>query len=242
MPPSKTASGWTEAVGLFQEERMLRAGIRHGVTTRTLGDMKSAPQRREALRRAEISSEDSSLLRQVHGAGIVVVSAAAQPPRDVEGDGWLIDAAGFAVGVFIADCIPLFVWEESGRAAGVFHAGWRGVHAGMPRRAVEAFREIYGTPPARLKAAVGPRIGACCYKVGPEMSALFGPRSLTRRGEALHLDLGAEAKAQLVEAGLPEGEVSVSPECTACREDLFFSYRRQKTGGRMLAFMCRGSA
>lgn len=242
MPLSETASGWALAGGLFRDERMTRAGIRHGVTTRELGDMNTAAKRREALRRADISSEDSSLLRQVHGPGIVVVSASAPPPRDFEADGWLIDAPGFAVGVLVADCIPLFVWEESGRAAGVFHAGWRGVRAGMPFRAVEAFAQAYAIEPRRLRAAIGPRIGACCYKVGAEMAELFGSRSLARRGTALHLDLGAEVKAQLVEAGMAESAVSVSQECTACREDLFFSYRRQKSGERMLAFLSLGGS
>jgi polyphenol oxidase len=51
----------------------------------------------------------------------------------------------------------------------------------------------------------------------------------------VQLDLAAANRAMLIEAGVPEGSVSTAGFCTACRSDLFFSYRREKTTGRMMA-------
>ena len=51
----------------------------------------------------------------------------------------------------------------------------------------------------------------------------------------VQLDLRASNRWQLIDAGVPEGRISVSDLCTACRTDLLFSYRREgaKTGRLM---------
>jgi polyphenol oxidase len=51
----------------------------------------------------------------------------------------------------------------------------------------------------------------------------------------VHLDLIAANRAILAEAGIPARQISSSGYCTACRTDLFFSYRRERTTGRMMA-------
>jgi YfiH family protein len=52
----------------------------------------------------------------------------------------------------------------------------------------------------------------------------------------VQLDLRAANRWQLLDAGVPEGQIDVSDFCTACRTDILFSYRGEgvKTG-RMLA-------
>jgi YfiH family protein len=49
------------------------------------------------------------------------------------------------------------------------------------------------------------------------------------------LDLIAANCAILASAGVPPGNISSSNLCTACRSDLFFSYRHERTTGRMIA-------
>jgi purine-nucleoside/S-methyl-5'-thioadenosine phosphorylase / adenosine deaminase len=52
----------------------------------------------------------------------------------------------------------------------------------------------------------------------------------------LHLDLAAVACYQLEHAGVPRGQIDVADYCTACRTDLFYSYRKEGSlAGRMLA-------
>ncbi|MGB7753842.1 MAG: peptidoglycan editing factor PgeF [Candidatus Acidiferrales bacterium] len=50
-----------------------------------------------------------------------------------------------------------------------------------------------------------------------------------------HLDLIAANRAILEGAGISSKNISSSGFCTACRTDLFFSYRREQTTGRMMA-------
>jgi len=51
----------------------------------------------------------------------------------------------------------------------------------------------------------------------------------------VRLDLIAANRSILASAGLPEENISISGFCTSCRTDLFFSYRRERTTGRMMA-------
>lgn len=51
----------------------------------------------------------------------------------------------------------------------------------------------------------------------------------------VNLDLIAANRAILVEAGVPAPQISNPGFCTACRTDLFFSYRRERNTGRMMA-------
>jgi YfiH family protein len=51
----------------------------------------------------------------------------------------------------------------------------------------------------------------------------------------LHLDLIAANRAILAAAGIPPANIASSEHCTACRTDLFFSYRRERETGRMMA-------
>jgi len=51
----------------------------------------------------------------------------------------------------------------------------------------------------------------------------------------VHLDLVAANCAVLAQAGVPPANISQSGLCTSCRTDLFFSYRRERATGRLMA-------
>ena len=50
------------------------------------------------------------------------------------------------------------------------------------------------------------------------------------------VDLRRALTLQAVARGVPEIALTVSERCTSCASDLFFSHRRDPSGGRMLAF------
>ena len=52
---------------------------------------------------------------------------------------------------------------------------------------------------------------------------------------AAHLDLVAVTRDQLRNAGIRSANIQVADFCTACRTDLFFSYRKEGKTGRMIA-------
>jgi len=223
---------WIEKDGLLIEPRMTAQGIRHAFTTRKTGSMKSPELRKATAEKLGMTAPLT--LKQVHGVEILD----ADPVNaGKEGDGWLISKPGITAAVYTADCVPLFLWSDDGKAAGVFHAGWRGTEKKMAQAAVAAFRDRLGIPASRLNAATGAHINSCCFKVGEEFTKIFPASVLSRRGDALYMDLDAETRRQLVEAGVAADKIGAPAPCTACHADDYFSYRRDKQDARLLALL-----
>ena len=177
------------------------------------------------------------LLRQVHGATVVEAPWEGTP----EADAAVAAAPGVLLGIQTADCLPVLLVDPEGRRVAAVHAGWRGTVKGIAARAVEAL-VARGSRPEDLVAALGPGIGSCCYEVGEEVRAAFGPdgSAFFRPGPngRPHLDVRAANVRQLVEAGLRAEAIHHLAECTRCRADLYPSYRRDgKAAGRMISFV-----
>ena len=158
--------------------------------------------------------------RQVHGADVVVVDEAV--PGYVTGvaqaDGVATGTRDVAVGVHVADCLPIAVGGAGGVA--MLHGGWRGLAGGVVAEGVHALRALGAQ--GELEAVIGPGAGGCCYETAEEVRGLF--RSY-RASRGRLLDLKAVAGAQLREAGV--AGVRDLGICTICSErGRLFSHRR----------------
>lgn len=229
-----TAAGaWIEQDGFLLEPRLAALGLKHGFTTRRLGSMKLDSERQAAAALLELP--DPLLLKQVHG---VAIHRAAHSAHGLEGDGWTLGPGdeGLCVAVFTADCMPLYLWTDDGKYAGIFHAGWKGMAAGMPTKAVEALVER-GAKASRIQAAFAPHISVNVYKVGNELEKSFPESSFERNDNGLFLNLDHDARRQLAAAGVPARMIGPAAPCTLSNEDAYHSFRRAKDGARMLAFL-----
>ncbi len=177
------------------------------------------------------------LLQQVHGARVRRAPWTGRP----EADAAVAEAPGLLLGIETADCLPVLVVDPVRRAVAAAHAGWRGTASGVAREAVAAL-VAGGSRTGDLIAATGPAIGPCCYEVGDELRSAFGERGVDffrpgPRGRP-HLDVRAANERQLREAGIAEDRIHRVDDCTRCRADLYYSYRRDgKQAGRMINFI-----
>lgn len=183
--------------------------------------------------------------RQVHGTRVVRADECRSEPAP-EADAVISLEPGVPVGVVTADCVPVLLASRRGDAVAAVHAGWRGLAAGVVAQGVDALRRSGCRSP--LRAAIGPRIGGCCYEVdAPVLDALrgtFGAGALdaatrpVRAGHAL-LDLGALTAHALRQAGLLAEDVTLLPDCcTRCDPRRFHSYRREGVrAGRLCHFV-----
>jgi len=190
------------------------------------GTAEDGDGRDDPIARASISAElgiptDWARLRQVHGAGVFRAEA---PGPLGDGDAAFSNVPFLPMTVATADCLPVIL--ESDGAAGIAHAGWRGVVEGVVTALRDAMAEA-GFPP--LRAAIGPGIGPCCFEVGREVTERFdGFEALTTWGTG-SVDLPEAIVAQL--HGL---EIWRADVCTHC-EDGYRSYRRNRTDLRQVA-------
>jgi len=207
------------------------AGVRALVTTRAMGDLKSAEAR--ARLRRHLPGEPA-WLRQVHGTD--VVDAARPSSAGAAADASYAREKNIVCAVMAADCMPVLLAHDGGEAVAAAHAGWRGLCAGV----IEATIAAMSVGPGRVIAWLGPAIGPAAYEVGEEVRTAFLARDAhaatafraTRPGH-WHLDLYAVARQRLAAQGV--ARVFGRGFCTASDSARFFSYRRDKASERMAA-------
>jgi YfiH family protein len=174
---------------------------------------------------------------QVHGT---TICEAAEGGHRREGfDAFITDTANVFLCILTADCYPILLYDPEHNAAGAVHAGWKGTAANAAGKTVEAMKERFGSSPSSCLAYIGAGISGNAYEVGREVADRFSGKHLTALpdGRTL-LDLASANLDQLLEAGIPDSHIEVSPFCTVRNNRDFFSYRREKgQTGRMIALI-----
>jgi len=166
---------------------------------------------------------------QVHGTAVLVAESGdpAEPA-----DAVVTAVPGTAVGVLVADCVPVLLADAEAGVAGAAHAGRKGFVAGVLEAALEAMEKL-GARRSAIRAAVGPAAGACCYEVPAAMRADVGAVRPAAPATTLwgtpSLDLPGGCVALLREAGV--AAVATVGGCTIEDEDTY-SYRRNGVTGR----------
>ncbi|HYF83260.1 MAG TPA: peptidoglycan editing factor PgeF [Clostridia bacterium] len=163
------------------------------------------------------------------GKGITVSS-------DIENtDGLMTNIPGIPLITFYADCVPLFFLDTKQKAIAVTHSGWKGTVLKIGAKTIKQMAEVYGTMPKDCLVGIGPSIEMDCFEVGPEVAQEFRNASANWAEfikpfgyDKFKIDLWEINKQMLIEAGVPEENITISGYCTKCNEDLFFSYRRDK--------------
>jgi polyphenol oxidase len=222
------------------ESALLRtAGFRHGFSTRTF-DFR--PPSAHAVEGLSIVLRLDPLrvfqVTQVHGADVVVARGERDTMFDQRADALVAIEPGIAVGVRVADCVPILLADPKGGGVAAVHAGWRGLVAGVIENAVSLARE----QGAELTlAAIGPCIEACCFEVGRDVGEQIAkastPEAITRiDGDKAHVDLRRAARHKLVALGFMQANVEDVRGCTKHDAERFFSHRRDgEHAGRHLA-------
>jgi polyphenol oxidase len=227
----KTLGPWS----CYYLPQIEESGIVHGFMTKSSNTI--IADEGERFRFAEAFAASATvILQQEHGDEVHVIEKGERP---VAGDGLVMlekDAMGI---IKTADCLPVILYESSYPMAAVVHAGWRGTARRITEKALRRMIAI-GARRDRIGAIIGPGIGPCCYEVGGEVVADFRVAGFSEhvfatRNGATFLDL-KRANREMIEAAGIEHIDDVNL-CTSCRQDLFFSARRDKHAGRQVNFV-----
>jgi hypothetical protein len=148
-------------------------------------------------------------------------------------DAMITSVPGILLSVRTADCVPILLWDKSGRAVGTAHCGWRGTLDGLQAKTVRKMQETYGIKPDDLRAVLGSCIGECCYEVSPDFRQNFinalgseAEKHFTPAGQKYLCDLAGINIMLLKNAGIKPENIQPPPHCTCCSEN-YFSHRRQ---------------
>jgi YfiH family protein len=211
-------------------------GIRAFTTTREAGTFGLAgpdPVGEVMSRWTELQSELSQnarrlvIGRQVHGTRVLSHSGGWEGfLRTEEADGHIALEKGIALSVSVADCVPIFIAHPSGAVA-ILHSGWRGTASRIIDSGLAEFarRKL---PPDELMVHLGPAICGRCYEVSADVRAQLTGETANRPG---NVDLRSLLAEHAHDAGVLK--VTVSPYCTKCDNDRFFSHRAGDTGRQL---------
>ncbi len=194
-----------------------------------------AENRRRFLEEMGFSDGKLAASFQVHGSEIYH----ATQPGFVSGFDALVTATpGILVAVSVADCTPILIFDKKNQAVAAAHAGWKGTAAGIVSKTLDFLKKEFSTRPADCFAFVGACISEKTFEVGEEVAIHFSKNY--RRWDAgrgkFFVDLKNANRAQLLDFGLPPGQIEVSEACTVLQNEDFFSHRKERgTTGRMLA-------
>jgi YfiH family protein len=183
-------------------------------------------------------------VHQVHGNSVIRVEKGGEFKTGQRADALVSDDPSRLMAVRTADCVPILLASDDGKAVAAIHSGWRGIIANVVGNTLKALGSL-DVPAERLTAAIGPCIGKVAFEVGPEVVEAFehafgaeGASAVVRRnadGKG-RVDLREAIKLQLVAGGVPADQIDSTDRCTAFHRDEFFSHRREKgMTGRMAA-------
>ncbi len=160
-----------------------------------------------------------------------------------EGDAVITDRANVILGIKVADCVPILIFDTRRFVIGAVHAGWRGTSKGILKKTISRLEQRYNSRSEDLLLAIGPCIGQCCYEVGHDVIDAVvhetGPDNYyIKNGDKFMLDLQQANRLQAIRLGVPESQIEAIGECTSCQSDKYFSYRRdENVKGRQGGFI-----
>lgn len=222
----------------------------YGFSTRKAGNMSlcygdtrhSLENRRDFLKGLGIDCRDLVCAKQAHGSNVAYIQefhkgkgAVAFENSLPDTDGFITDKQNLPLAIFTADCLSIFLYDYKAAAIGLVHAGWRSAKENIAGKTASLMQEKFNTRPQDLYIGFGSAIRSCCYEVAREFSSFF-PDGLTERNNHYYLDLVEVNKKQILASGAKEENIFDSGLCTSCRNEEFFSYRKEGSAtGRMMS-------
>ena len=129
-------------------------------------------------------------------------------------DGIITNQRRVTLGIYVADCCAVYIFDPKTPAIGLVHSGRKGTELGVVTNAINQMVHRFSSDPANMIVQLSPCIRPLHYEV----------------------DFAAEIMQQCQAFGVKE--IHDSGICTACNLDRYYSYRAEKgKTGRMLALI-----
>lgn len=173
--------------------------------------------------------------QQVHGTNAAIITAQQRGRGAFDWDSALPDCDALIVGetgvpvlIQVADCAPILLVDPRRRVLAVVHAGWRGAVGRIASQTLRKMQQEFGAVADDVLCGIGPCLCPACFEVGEEV-ATQAPASCVVEGyEKPHLDLAAVIRHDLMENGVPQGQIEIMSSCPQCENQTLFSHRGQK--------------
>lgn len=215
----------------FEIFRDFRDTLRHAVFTR-----ETKPADTESIQKVlNTKAKPLFFKNQLHGVGTMAIKKKSIGGGKVAplclGDIFMTNLKEIPLGIRIADCASILLFDPMKRVIANIHAGWKGLTKRIIRHAIRQMAEKFNSKPENIFAGISPMLGVCCSSFSnPEIEL---PKFLHNYiAEENHVNLWAIAEGQLRECGVKQAHIENPRICTFCNPEHFNSFRRDKTDER----------
>ncbi|MFA5485765.1 MAG: polyphenol oxidase family protein [Bacilli bacterium] len=150
---------------------------------------------------------------------------------------------GLTLGIYHADCVPLFVYVPNHQLIGIIHAGEKGSLANISGKFMTQIMNNEAVKAEEIFIHLGPALSFAHRLISKEraetLAALGGDIQKAVKGThpQYFLDLPLLNILQLRRVGIPFENITFSEECTYENNDRYFSYAKEKITGRNMSFI-----
>ena len=147
------------------------------------------------------------------------------------------------LGVFHADCVPVFITHKHLNLIAIIHAGTPGTLEGISKKAIDQIKSEMKINPSDLIAHLGPSLDFAHHPISKERANELLQKNdkfkdiIKKIGGGYFLDIPLLNYLQLVDAGLSPRSIHVSNLDTFSNAKDYFSYDRDQKTGRHISFI-----
>ena len=173
---------------------------------------------------------------QTHSNNVAIATKSSNNYNNI--DGLISLNNDLVLTLLVADCIPLFIFNNKSNNFALVHSGWRGTVNNIAANSINLMKKN-GNCLKDLKFVIGPSIGACCYEVGRDVFESFDSNYYQIINEKkANLNLSNIICDQIIDFGISNKNIFIDQDCTFCKNKKYFSYRKEgDISGRMVAVM-----
>ena len=174
-----------------------------------------------------IDKENVFMAGMIHGSEAAIVDK--NSPNLIEGVDALVSKEKIFLAVTVADCVPVYFYDEKNKIIGVAHAGWKGITKGIIKNTLDKIIQLGGDF-GNIEVVLGPGIQKCHFEIKEDIVDKFKkyPQFVIFKKDKIFVDLFGIIKRQLLDYKIKNRNISVSKECTFEDAKRYFSYRRDK--------------
>jgi YfiH family protein len=185
-----------------------------------------------ALREKGFEFDVIQFVNQIHSTDVITIDAHSKIYGDQnlpKADAIVTTLEKVVIGIFTADCAPIFLYDEEKKIVAAVHAGWKGAKNGVISSTIAKMKKLGAK---NIMAAIGPMIQQKSYEVSQEFFDDFASEDGRNKiffadGNKVgkHMfDLSSYVEKKLREQNI--SEIKNSGIDTYENEKEFFSYRR----------------
>ncbi|PKM91161.1 peptidoglycan editing factor PgeF [Candidatus Falkowbacteria bacterium HGW-Falkowbacteria-1] len=193
------------------------------------------------LKKNALKKENLVSSKLIHGNKIKIISDKDENKNLKGYDGLITNIPKIILSITVADCLPIYFYDSNKNVIGLAHAGWRGLKSSIIKKMIKSFKSEYQSDTKNIKIFIGPHIQKCHFEIRNDLLKKFKEYDsfIIKKKDKIFLDLELIAKQQLLENKILKKNIEISPECTYCLKNKYFSYRRDgdKNFQTMMAYI-----